>query len=365
MAIKNKKGNTSSLAKRYKQSHESSDGGSSNGSKIINWRSADSDVKFFQAAIGKNAINIIPYEIKSKNHPLVRSGSMEIGDLDYVLDIWTHRFVGPSETNVLCLKRTYGKACPICEESQKLFKAGKEDEAKSLKASRRVIYNIEDVKKAPGKLQVFEASHYLFEQELIDEARSEEDGEETFVQFADIEDGAIVKFRANKSTKGGFDFTEYKSFSFEEREEAIDSDLLDAAISFDEFLIVPTYEQVQAILYGVDEDGDEDGDDEDAPKSSKKNSKKPALKDEDGDEDSDDEAPPARPPKKPTKPATKDEDEDEDGDEESPKPSKKSKSSGGKSKCPHGYAYGEDVDEYDECEDCELWSKCADSSEGR
>ena len=158
MINKKKKGG---MAKRYANSYASRDSGSSSKGGVINYRNHDGEIKFFSPAEGKNRINIVPYVIKSKNHPLVKSGEAEVGEKDYVLDFYAHRGVGPAEKTVLCLKNTYGKPCPICEQAAALRKAGKEKEANALKPSRRVVYNIEDLKE-PGVLKVFETSHYLF-----------------------------------------------------------------------------------------------------------------------------------------------------------------------------------------------------------
>lgn len=380
MVDKKKKGG---LAKRYQASYESK--GSSGGKAgVMDWKKVDGEFQFFSPAEGRNRINIIPYTIKSKNHPLVKKGEFEVGDKDYVMDIFVHRGVGPSEASVLCLKNTYGKPCPICEQSALLRKQGKEDEAGALKPSRRVFYNVQDLKN-PDVLKVFEASHYLFEKELIDEARDDEEG--GFVDFADEESGKEIKFRCSKTSKGGFEFNEFKSFSFEDRDENIPDELLESAISFDEIMNVPTYEEAEKILYGRDEDDDSEDEEEDEVPA-KKSSKKVVAKDED-DDDADDEEEPA-PKKKPAveeddededlnedeeeeeKPAKKtakkskvveedDDDEQEDEDDEPPakKPSEKEKDCGGDcKKCPFGHKFGEDTDEFDDCDDCDVWDKC-------
>ena len=382
MVDKKKKGG---LAKRYQASYKSK--GSSGGKAgVMDWKKVDGEVQFFSPAEGRNRINIIPYTIKSKNHPLVKKGEFEVGDKDYVMDIFVHRGVGPSEASVLCLKNTYGKPCPICEQSALLRKQGKEDEAGALKPSRRVFYNVQDLKN-PDVLKVFEASHYLFEKELIDEARDDEEG--GFVDFADEESGKEIKFRCSKTSKGGFEFNEFKSFSFEDRDENIPDELLESAISFDEIMNVPTYEEAEKILYGSDEDDDSEDEEEEDEVPAKKSSKKAVAKDED-DDDADDEEEPA-PKKKPAveeddddededldedeeeekpakKPAKKskvveedDDDEQEDEDDEPPakKPSKKEKDCGGDcKKCPFGHKFGEDTDEFDDCDDCDVWDKC-------
>lgn len=403
MVDKKKKGG---LAKRYQASYESK-GSSGTKTGVMNWKKVDGEVNFFSPQEGRNRINIIPYTIKTKNHPLVKRGEFEIGDKDYMMDVWVHRGVGPSEASVVCLKNTYGKPCPICEHSAMLRKQGKEDEASALKPSRRAFYNVQDMKD-PGKLKIFEASHYLFEKELIDEARDDEEG--GFIDFADEETGREIKFRCSKTSKGGFEFNEFKSFSFEERDENIPDELLESAISFDEIMNVPTYDEVEKILYGTDDEDDEDekpakkskkaesddeddfDEDEETPKKSKKKSepeddeddsddeeevptskksvKKPAKKsapeleddedEEDSDEDDDEEpAPKSKKSKKPESEEDDEEDSDEDDDEdEPPAKSKKKDCKGDCGKCPFGHKFGEDTDEFDDCDECDLWDKC-------
>ena len=361
MIEKKKKGG---LSKRYQASYDSKESGAPKKSGVMNYKKCDDDIVFFNPTEGKNRINIIPYEIKTKNHPLVKKGEFEVGDKDYVMDIFVHKFVGPTEASVICLKQSYGKPCPICEQAAALRKQGKEDEAGALKATRRVFYNVEDLKD-PGKVKIFETSHYLFEKELIDEARDDEDG---FIDFADPEEGSEIKFRCSKTKKNGFEFNEYKSFSFEDRDEPISDDLLESAVSFDEIMNVPTYEEVEKILFGQD-DEDEDDDEQRVKKSSKKSS-------EDDEEDDDEEE--EKPAKKSSKKSSEDDDEEEeeeeekpakksskkveeDDDEEEEKPSKKScdKNCG---ECPFGHKFGKDTDEFDDCDDCDVWDKCINAS---
>lgn len=385
MINKKKKGG---MAKRYETSYAKRDGGGSSKGGVINYRAYDGEIKFFTPTEGKHRINIIPYTISSKNHPLVKSGEAEIGEKDYVLDFYTHRGVGPGEKTVLCLKNTYGKPCPICEQASALRKAGKEKEANALKPSRRVVYNIEDLKE-PGILKVFETSHYLFEKELIEEARDDDEG--GFIDFADEEEGMEIKFRASKVTKNNMEFTEFKSFAFEDRDEPISDKLLDSAISFDELLVVPSYEEVEKILYGedeedeekpkkkpkADEDDEQEEDDEPAPKSKKskseedddepeeepapkKPSKKKPVEDDEPEEEEDDEQEeeeeddePA--PKKSSKSKSKSED---DEPEEEEKPKAKKKCDGDCPECPFGHKFGKDCDEFGDCDDCDFWDKC-------
>ena len=327
------KGKKSGLSKRYQVSYENK-GGNSNRNSVLDYSKVDGEIEFFSPKEGRNRINIIPYEIKTKNHPLVKKGEMEVGDIDYVMDIWIHKNVGPAEKNVVCLKNTFGKPCPICEHASMLRKKGEEDEAKNLKPSRRVIYNVEDLKE-PGKVKVFETSHYLFEKELIDEARDDEEG--GFVNFADPEEGKEIKFRASKTSQGGFEYNEYKSFSFEDREEPISKKLLAKAISFDEILNVPTTEEVEKIFFGnTDEDDESEEVEPEKPK-------KTVEKEEEIEPELEPEA---------EKISKKMKEESETAEP----PKKSSKKSEG---CPFGHVFGDDCDNFDDCDDCECWDKCA------
>ncbi len=215
-----------------------------------------------------------------------------------------------------------------------------------------MYYNVIDMKDPDRKIKVFNTSHYLFEKELIDEAESGEDGE--FVDFASIEDGKIISFRASKVKRGGFEYMEYRSFNFIDREEELDEELIDEAISFDELLKLHSYDELRDIFYGLDEEEDEDEENEEDISERKKGKRRKAKKDiekedeEEDDEDEEDEE-------------EKDSDEDEEEDDEI-KDTKKKDKKNKKNKCPYGHIFGKDADEYDDCDTCELWEECSEAS---
>ena len=307
------------LSKRY--AHSEKTAGSNTGG-IFNFPSS---IKFFKAKEGRNKINIIPYVVKSKNHPLVKLGDMEIGDWDYVMDIWVHRNIGPADKDIVCLKKNYGRKCPLCDYSAEFADKGKEKEAKVLKASRRVFYNVTNERNIEAGLMVFSVSHFLFEKELIEEARSES-GDKQALDFADIEEGRVISFRGSMASmpgnRGKSEFLEFKSFKFEEREVEFDEDIVNDTISFDEIMEVFTYDEIEIIYLGGESEEEEDN---------KKSSKKKYSK------------------------KKKEEPEEE---EEEPKKGKSQK-------CPHGFKFGgkKDCDEHDECDNCKVWDNCSDASE--
>lgn len=206
-------------------------------------------VTYFSAKEGKNSITILPYTIKTANHPLVVSGSANVGDSDYVLNLYVHKYIGPTQANCVCLKQ-FGKPCPICEQMELLKKQGKEDDAKQLRASKRVFYNIEDANDV-GKVKLFESSEFLFEKELIDEASANVQSGGAFVDFCQQSPQMRINFRGAKQARGGFEFIEFKGFSFDKLDHDVSDDLYSQVTSLDEFLKIPTYEEAENMLMGT------------------------------------------------------------------------------------------------------------------
>lgn len=365
-----KKKNGGALKNRLQKSYQDKDKGGA-GQPALDWKKVENEVVFFKVKEGKNRINIIPYRIKTKNHPLVKTGDAKVGDLDYLLDVFIHRGVGPSQTDVICPKRNFGKPCPICEQSEEYKTKGKKKESDQLKAKRTVFYNVQDVRNPDKGLQVFTVSHYLFERELIDEARSTSDDGD-IIDFPDIEDGKVVVFRTAEANFEGREYFEFKSFQFLDREDSLDDSLIDEAISFDEIMKLPSYDEVTKILYGEDE-GETSDDDDDDPKPSKAKSK---PKDDDDDDDDDEEPPVSKKGKKKEPEPEDDEEEEPEDDDEPPVPKKGKKKepepedddeppapkaktkTPAKGACPDGFEYGKDHDTKDECEKCEVWEEC-------
>lgn len=293
-------GRSSNLKNRMDRSYKTKDSGSSG---IL---TLPSDVKYFKGKEGRNKIVILPFQIKSKNNPLVKNGDAEIGEWDYMLDVWVHQRIGPSETDVVCLQKNYGKRCPLCELMKENKDDGNEDEYKALKPKRRVFYNILNCKNIDSGIQVFHVSHFLFEKELIEEARAiSEDGD--IVNFSDPEEGWAIKFRGSPASLSGNEFNKYKSFDFVKLDEEIDEELLEDVISFDEFMVVLTYKEMQDIIHGFD-------------------------------------------------------DEEEENDKTEKKVEKEKKSKNKKSKkneCPYGHEFGKDADDFKDCDDCDVWENCS------
>lgn len=243
-------------AGRYTQQHESKDSGGVSRAQAVDFSKSKIKNDFITYEAGSCTMEIIPYEIKSKLHPEVHAGRMKIGELDYVLDVFIHRYTGPSEADVLCPKKNYGKPCPICDEVSRLYDEGKNDEAKQLQTSRRCYYNVKNHGKAGlENTKTFHVSHFLFTNELMEEANAITKGNGV-IPFAEIDDGKTIECRAAKKKFGTRDMIEYKSFKFFDREVPLEYSMIDESISFDECLVLKTPEEIEAIMFGADMDDD-------------------------------------------------------------------------------------------------------------
>lgn len=224
-------------------------------------------------------INILPWKIATKNHPEVvrtkdepeflRNGNpnpakVMVGDLDYVLDLMVHTRIGPGNGDYICPKKNFGKPCPICERADELWKDERtKDEARKLFARRKCIYVVQELTDEfydKGEdPKIFEVSHAVFSKDLQDRATACMRGKGV-VNFADtsIEEGRVVSFNVNEDTMGnGKKFKKAANFEFNERKEEIAADVLAKCPSLDAMMVIKSYDQLKAALYGDPDDVEE------------------------------------------------------------------------------------------------------------
>jgi len=341
--------NKNSLKKRYEESYDSRTKGYIAGRSIIDWHKVADDLGkepvFYKPKEGWNKIIIVPFIISSKKHPGVVRKKYEIGDLDYFLDIFVHRRIGLGKDDIVCPQATFGKPCPICQLAEQKKQEGLKEEYQRLKPTRRVLYNVIDLKDLDAGLQIFEVSYFLFEKELVSASKNYyDDGE--IVNFADPEEGSIIKFRAENETfkRTGKDYLVYKNFSFLERQETIDDDLIAEAVAFDKYLNVLDYDEIVGILDNANasvEDEEEQNFEEEnkfdeKPKQSKLS--KFLHKSRDIEED---------------------ETEEEEEEEKPTRKLKKHTNENKKLVCPYGHKFGFDCDAFADCDNCPLWEQCS------
>jgi hypothetical protein len=83
-----------------------------------------SGIDTWRAKVGDNLIRFVPPTWEDPEH--------------YGYDVWVHSYVGADNGSYLCPKKMLNKRCPICEAQKEAADAGETEEAKALKATKKV-----------------------------------------------------------------------------------------------------------------------------------------------------------------------------------------------------------------------------------
>lgn len=330
------------LSKRINSSIESKDsGGSFKG--ILNVSKMKEDgYEFFKCDKGDHTIDIIPFE-SGPNDPEFEKGRTEEGDPTYMIDIFVHTMIGASESTYICMKESYGKPCPVCEEIKNLQDKGEMDDDlyKKLKPKRRGLYNVRDrmSKEKEQKKLIWDSSHWLFEKQLAALAHNPRTGGVT--TFADVDDGKYITFTREGDKLG----TKYTGMRFDDRDRPVSDAEWDAAANIQDYLNIPSYDELYNEFHGISSD---------EPEQKKEDTKRerPSKKEDKSESEIMDEE---------VEEVIQDEDRKSDRQARrearlASKKEKKEDSSG--PVCPAGGTFGKDLDELDECLDCPLYEKC-------
>jgi len=317
--------------KRTQKDIDSNDKGGGFGKQYLTLSGLE-NVKWFKPTKGTNEIDIIPYIVASKHHPK----RLEPGEEDYNLDIWVHRFIGANDDAFICLKKTFGKSCPICEEMATLRSNGAEEsEYAPLKPSRRAVYNVIDLNGEDDSILLWDVSYVLFQVELLDELQALSNKDEYIYPF-DIEIGKTITFRASEATLGTNKFFKYKSFKFEDRD-AYPEGIYEKTYALDNLIVVPSEDEIKQSLFEIDleEEEEEEAIPEPEPAKETRTRRQPEP-----------ETPPIKPRKRRTAPAEPEEEEEVSNP------------------CPQGFTFGVDNDKQAKCVKCpqETWDACADAA---
>ncbi len=298
-------------------------------------------------------LDFLPYEVTSEHH-MDRDDEYGIavpGTWWFKLPYFQHRNFGANNDYIVC-PTTHGQACPICEHRQKLLAEGyswNDDEVRALKPSKRNLYLVVPIKHADyeEKPHLWDISQFLFQDKLNEELAENEDWE----AFPDPQDGYTVRVRFSEETFGTTKFADTSRIDFVERKKEYDDAFLDALPKLDDVLVVPSYKQVEALFYGGMDMDEEEPDLNDIPFDDEEEDEDDwEMTTEEFEEDEEDDIP-----------FNEEEPEEEIVEEPTPTRTKRAKSAPKtvkKGECPHGYEFGTDCEEYDECDECEEWEEC-------
>jgi hypothetical protein len=258
-------------------------------------------------------------------------------DYTHILDFWDHSITGVGR--FVCLLNTYGKKCPICEYL-KSNRTGNEDDDRQLwlkyKPTRRAVYAVWDMAEKNAGPKVWYAPYNFIEAKVQGQARDPETGETIY--YTDPDEGCVVFFKF--IDKGNYQH-EYKDFVLKPFKEPVPDDILEKVPALDEFLVVPTYDEVRLAFDPngtavVEQTLDNLG--------SKVVEKEKDVVFELSNDD-------------------EDEEDEEDFDVEEVKPKQKTKQNQKKQKnkiiCPADGEFGAEFNEYEECDDCDFFEECS------
>lgn len=220
------------------------------------------NLNLWQWSTGKKFWDIIPY-LCGPQEPLVYLGKLQKGDGVYTTGVYFHRIGPKGMDKIVCLAKTFGLPCPICEHREQLDRNPNgasemgmsekdfDDYIKTMLPSKyqNFLYYIWDRDAENKGIQVASISGMFFEEALQIQAYSSRGGGYTpFMDPGAGQDGGrhiefeITGSKAQQSWGRGV--------KFEIRREPIPAHILDQAIvPLDELLNIPTYEQVYEVFH--------------------------------------------------------------------------------------------------------------------
>lgn len=252
--------------------------------------------KFTPKKEGTYRLEVLPFEAGDGN-PYAKKGQ-----LHFERTYFTHRGIGANQDSYVCLAKTSGKPCPVCEHRAKLAKDPKSDEQliKDLSPKERQLWLIYDHGAPERGVQIWDVSFHNFGKHLDKKINNaDEEDKEQYQKFADPEEGSTLKVGASEESMGGTKFLSFTDIEFKARKDALDPELVNHGVCLDDVVKETAYDKLKKIFLQTGEE-DDDGEDEDKPAPKKKSK---------GDDDEDDD-PPA--PKKKAAPPPDDDDEDDD-----------------------------------------------------
>ena len=347
----------------------------------------------------KEMLDTLPYVVTDQNH-MDRNDENEIAVPKtqwYKKPFLLHRNIGANNDSYVC-RRTIGKKCPICEFRAKRQSEGAEqEELGALKVSLRNLYYVTPLKNKDydSVPHIWDISQYCYQAMLNDELEENEDNG----VFPDLDEGLTLRVRFSKESFAGNSFAKTSRIDFDERDEQYGEDYIKNLPSLDDVLTIFDYDKLHNVFYELEDEPEPEekvegepepeenvqGKSESEPEESPKQERKPKDGGKSGGKKQD--KPKTKMPEnrdeledmtaKQLKPIAKelgcstdvdeiaealglDESEESSGEDEG-----KKQSTGGiaKDSCPHGYRFGVDCEEYEECDDCSMWDDCIEAKE--
>jgi hypothetical protein len=325
------------------------------------------EMDFFKPEGGTEIImDIVPYIVTDPNHLDKRKNSEDAneGEMWWKRPVRVHRDVGPEMEVVIC-PTTFGDKCPICEYANQQKREGAEwDDIQNIFPKNRSIMYVVPLDTAElekdykeGEVHIMDISDKNFTEILKQRVLRDISNE----GFPDPEDGLSLKMFFNPKKFKKVTFGELANVEFIDREEQYGDEFVEGLPSLDDLLEVHDYNTLKTMYFGMEGMDDEidetpfaEDEEDTKPKRTRKTTRQ---REEDAPEEK---------PKRTRKPKEDPEPEPEPEEETKParkKPARKKPTpKEDKKECPHKLKFGEDFDQYDVCDDCELWEDCKEAN---
>lgn len=241
-------------------------------------------LNFFSPKADEYELDVIPFENTNANHPK----GYEVGELVPFVRFKIHAGIGAEDRKYVC-PTSIGKACPICNERNRMAKNSNSDPdlIKALQPKDRMLFLVIDLKEEKKGVQIFDHSYFLFGKKLladIDRSENSQGGRRrstAHAGFAELEGGQTLIATFIEKKMGSNKFYECDRIDAEDRDN-YDESILDDTVNLDDCLKVLDYAALEAIFLELDPE--EQGssrkrEEKEEPKS--KRSKKEEVEDDD------------------------------------------------------------------------------------
>jgi len=283
-------------------------------------------------------LDFLPYRVTDPHHP-DRDEELGIaveGELWYKRPYKLHRNIGINNETIVC-PTSVGKPCPICEYRARLLKEGgkwDDDAVRALRPSDRNLYVVIPLghKEYEEKPHVWDISQACFQKALNEELEEDEDR----AVFPDLEEGYTLRIRFSEEKFGKNTFADTSRIDFIERDSVYSEDILEQVPNLDEVLTILPYKEIEAKLFDMDSEPAEEEE----------------IEQEKGGKKEEEEDVPLQPSRY-RRPKEKEGIEREEATISKPK----------SKKCPYGHVFGQDCEEFDDCDVCEVFDDCFEQKE--
>lgn len=178
---------------------------------------------------------------------------------------WAHGNIGANNGRYACLRRTFGKKCPICDHAALLQKKGGDPELiKELgnPSKRQLIALINQDDRDKG-IQVYEGPYYFGLGQLIDIKIDSSSEDSTHREFFYLDKGSRLTVRAKQEAFQGRSFFKPVNVEMELRRKPLPESILDEVPCLDDLPREVPYDKLNEIFLQAADVEEEEKEDED------------------------------------------------------------------------------------------------------